>query len=101
VSNSQATVRVFIRGQEITVNPIILAPGQSTRLSVSGMNSGPVEIRSNVNIVAAERVIYKANGLPTSFSEMMGLPHHLLDTVYWLPWYNNLDLVSDLRLGVP
>jgi hypothetical protein len=60
-----------------------------------------VEIVSNQNIVAAERVIYKLNGTPTSFSEMMGFPDHLLDTVYWLPWYNNLGLVTQLRFGRP
>jgi hypothetical protein len=32
---------------------------------------------------------------------MMGLPNELLDTLYWLPWYNNVGLTSDLRLGVP
>ncbi len=70
-------------------------------MNFTGINSGPVKIVSNVNIVAAERVIYKANGVPTSFSEMMGLPNNLLNTIYWLPWYNNIDLSSDLRLGVP
>jgi hypothetical protein len=32
---------------------------------------------------------------------MMGLPNGLLDTLYWLPWYNNKDLISDLRIGAP
>ena len=53
------------------------------------------------SIVAAERVIYKINGLNTSFSELMGLPDGLLDTAYWLPWYNNMDLDTQLRFGVP
>jgi uncharacterized protein YcfL len=101
VTSSQATVRVYIAGQEMTGSPFTLGPGESTRVNFTGINSGPVKIVSNVNIVAAERVIYKANGVPTSFSEMMGLPNNLLNTIYWLPWYNNIDLSSDLRLGVP
>jgi hypothetical protein len=32
---------------------------------------------------------------------MMGLPDHLLDTVYWLPWYNSVHLDTQLRFGVP
>ena len=35
----------------------------------------------------------------TSFSEMMGLPNSQLDTTYWLPWYNNVDLDTQLRIG--
>ena len=101
VSDSTATVRVFIAGQEMSGSPYTLEPGESTRESFTGLTMGPVEIRSDVPIVAAERVIYKANGIPTSFTEMMGLPNELLDTLYWLPWYNNIGLTTDLRLGVP
>jgi len=41
------------------------------------------------------------NGINASFSEMMGLPANQLDTTYWLPWYNNVDLITQLRFGVP
>jgi hypothetical protein len=51
--------------------------------------------------VAAERLIYKVGGVNTSFSEMMALPDNLLDTTYWFPWYNNNDLDTQLRFGVP
>ena len=53
------------------------------------------------SIVAAERVIYKVNGLQTSFTEMMALPDSQLNTTYWLPWYNNVDLDTQLRFGIP
>jgi hypothetical protein len=107
VSGSPATVRVYIGGQEMTSgctpsnSPYTLAAGASLRVSCAGVNSGPVKIVSNQNIVAAERVIYNVNNLPTSFSEMMALPDSQLDTLYWLPWYNNIDLDSQLRFGVP
>jgi hypothetical protein len=39
--------------------------------------------------------------MPTSFSEMMALPDSQLDILYWLPWYNNIDLDSQLRIAVP
>ena len=82
-------------------SPFTLQPSESTRRSFAGINSGPLKITSNVPIVAAERVIYKVNGVNTSFSEMMGLPNSQLNTTYWLPWYNNVDLLTQLRFGVP
>jgi hypothetical protein len=60
-----------------------------------------VQIVSDVPIVAAERVVYKVNGVGTSFSEMMGLPDSLLDPIYWLPCYNSVELDTQLRFGVP
>jgi predicted outer membrane repeat protein len=99
VSPSTATVHVFIGDTEMTGSPFTLAAGESMRKSFPGINRGPVKIESDVDIVAAERVIYKVNGVNTSFSEMMALPNSQLDTVYWLPWYNNLDLDTQLRFA--
>jgi hypothetical protein len=101
VSGSTATVQVFIGGVEMTGSPFILTTGQSTRVSFPGVNNGPVQIVSDQQIVAAERVIYTVSGVATSFSEMMGLPNNLLDTSYWTPWYNNVDLDTQLRFGMP
>jgi hypothetical protein len=101
VSGSTATVHVYINGVEMVGSPFTLAAGASTRQSFVGVNNGPVKIVSDVNIVAAERVIYKINGVNTSFSEMMALPNSSLDTSYWLPWYNNVDLDTQLRFAVP
>jgi uncharacterized protein YcfL len=106
VSNTSATVRIWIGGQEMTTgcrpsnSPYQLAAGASLRVSCGGVNNGPVEIESTQQIVAAERVIYKAaGGMPLSFSEMLALPNQQLDNVYWLPWYNNKDLDTQLRFG--
>jgi hypothetical protein len=101
VSNTDATVHVTIGGVEMTGSPFTLTPGASARKSFVGIDRGPVQIESDQNIVVAERVIYKVNNVATSFSEMMGLPNSLLDTTYWLPWYNNVDLDTQLRFGVP
>ena len=100
VSTSTATVHVYIGDVEMPGSPFILAPGASTRQSFAGVNNGPVKIKSDVNIVAAERLIYKVNGVPASFSEMMGLPESQLNTTYWMPWYNNVDLDTQLRFGI-
>ena len=101
LGTSTATVRVYIGGQEMQGSPFTLTVGASTRKSFPGIKAGPVQIVSNQNIVAAERVIYRANGVPTSFSEVLGVPASELNTTYWLPWYNNVDLNSELRFAVP
>ena len=44
-------------------------------------------------------MIYKVNGVNTSFTEMMALPNGQLDTTYWLPWYNNVDLDTQIRFA--
>ena len=100
VSGSTATVHIFIGATEVTpVSGITLLAGESTRVSYPSVNNGPVKIISDQNIVAAERIIYKVSGKATSFTEMMGLPANQLATTYWLPWYNNKDLDTQLRLG--
>jgi glucose/arabinose dehydrogenase len=101
VSGAPATVHVSIGGAEMTGSPFSLAAGASTRRSFPGVNSGPVKIESDlgVPIVAAERVIYKVNGVNTSFSEMMALPASQVDTIYWLPVYNNVGLDTQLRIA--
>jgi hypothetical protein len=101
VSATEATVHVTIGGVPMTGSPYTLTPGASIRKSYAGIDKGPVKIESNVDIVAAERVIYNINGVNTSFSEMMALPASQLDTTYWLPWYNNVDLNTQLRFGAP
>ena len=99
VSNTAASVQVFIGGQEMQGSPFSLSAGASTRVSFSGINAGPVKIISTQNLVAAERVILKANNVYTSYSEMMALPNHQVNTTHWLPWYNNVDLDTQLRIG--
>jgi hypothetical protein len=101
VGGSTASVRVFIGGVEMAGSPFSLAVNESLRKSFPGINGGPVKIVSTQNVVVGERVIQKVNNTPTSFSEMLGLPANQLNTTYWLPWYNNLDLLTELRFGAP
>jgi hypothetical protein len=101
VGDLTAHVHVTIGGVEMAGSPFALTTGQSTRVSFTGINNGPVKIESDQNIVAAERVIYTVNNIPTSFSEMTALPNSQLNGTYWLPWYNNIDLDTQLRVGVP
>ena|GEM_PF-495026 len=80
-----------------------LTPNESHRVSYTGVDSGPVVIQSSggVPIIASERVAYFNGSVWTSFAEMMGLPQGQLSSSYVFPWYNNVDLNSQLRFGVP
>jgi carbon monoxide dehydrogenase subunit G len=101
VSATEANVHVRIRGMEVAGSPFTIPAGASVRKTFPNIDKGPVSIESDQDIVAAERVIYEVNGVNTSFTEMMGLPNGLLDTMYWLPWYNSQTLDTQLRFGVP
>jgi hypothetical protein len=97
-----ATTNVTVKIGGVVRGVYTLAPNQSTRQSYA-VSSGPVVIQSsgNVPIIASERVGYLSGTHWTSFSEMMGLPNSQLTNHYVFPWYNNVDLNSQLRFGVP
>ena len=101
VGSSSTTVTVYVAG--VAKGSYTLAPSQSTRVSYTGLNNGPVVVQSsgNVPIIASERVAYSPDGGTTwtSFSELMGLPSYQLTNTYVMPWYNNVDLNSQLRFG--
>ena len=101
VGSSSTTIKVYVAG--VVQGSYTLAPSQSTRISYVGLNNGPVVVQSSgdVPIIASERVAYTPDGGTTwtSFSELMGLPSYQLTTTYVMPWYNNVDLNSQLRFG--
>lgn len=99
--SSPATVRVYIGGQEMAGSPFTIPVGASVRKSFNRIDRGPVQIVSQQNILVSERVIFKVNGAAVSFSEIMGLPTSHLDSIFWLPRYNNVELNTQLRFGAP
>jgi hypothetical protein len=102
VSGTPATVHVSIGGAPVPGSPFTIPAGASLRKSFIGMDKGPVKIESDVDIIAAERLIYKAaGGVGVSFSEMMAMPNGFLSPIYWLPWYNNKNLDTQLRFTTP
>jgi len=60
-----------------------------------------IQSSGDVPIIASERVAYFDGDAWTSFAEMMGLPQSQLTTTYIFPWYNNVDIDTQLRFGVP
>jgi hypothetical protein len=101
VSSSPATVRVYIAGKEMPGSPFSLVAGDSRMARFPGIDKGPVRVVSDQNIVVSQQVIYKVGGVAESFAEMMALPASQLDATFWLPWYNNVGVNTQLRFGVP
>src|SRR5215213_6082184 len=99
LSSSTAIVHVKIAGAEMAGSPFTIPVGGNIRKSFPGIDQGPVKITSNVNILAGARLLYKVNGVATSYSEMMGLPNKQLNTIFWLPWYNNKTVGTELRIA--
>jgi hypothetical protein len=103
VGTENTTVTITIGGNVVDTIPLI--PNQSVKRKYNGYNTGPVQIQgSNVNvpIIASSRVSYTPDSVTfTSFSEMLGLPAGLLDDIFWFPWYNSLQLNTELRFAVP
>src|SRR6185503_16388827 len=99
VGTANTTVTVTIGG--MFKGNYTLIPNESKRVSYAGLDQGPVKITSsgNVPIIASMRVAYFNGSAWTSFSEIMGLPSGQLTNSYVFPWYNNLDLNSQLRFG--
>ena len=101
INSGCANINVLIGG---TSQGTYVLPSQgSVRPSYAGVNNGPVQIVStnNAPIIASERVAYTPDGGTTwtSFAELMGLPSNQLTNTYVMPWYNNVDLNSQLRFG--
>jgi Zn-dependent metalloprotease len=77
-----------------------MATGSSTRASYA-LDNGPVFVNSpsGAPIIASQRVAYNNGTAWTDFSEVMGLPSNQATTGYWFPWYNNIDLNTQIRFA--
>jgi hypothetical protein len=66
-----------------------------------------VSSNADAPIIAAERIIYSngngtvQNGTHTSYFELMGFPSNKLTSEYWIPWYNNVNMWTQLRFANP
>jgi hypothetical protein len=99
VGSGPTTVTVTIGGMVRGTYP--LAANESVRVNYDGLDSGPVIVQASpsVHIIAAERDAWAANGVTTSFAQLMGLPAGGLSDTYLFPAYNNVTLNEQLRIG--
>jgi hypothetical protein len=92
-----ADVDVYIGGTKITTTPYTIAMGGSVRVEYAGINNGPVRVVTatpGASILATMRVIWG-----TGYDELMGFPADQLTNEYLFPYYNNVAMNSQLRIG--
>jgi hypothetical protein len=104
LGTSTTTVTITV-GNDVQ-GSYFLYPNQSVRISYNGLNAGPVQVRSSngVTIIASMRFVYIRSNSPLvvgAFSEILGMPNEKLSNSYVFPWYNNVDMDTQLRIGVP
>jgi hypothetical protein len=99
VSGSAAHVSIYIGGSLMPGSPFTVPAGQTSNLAFKKINTGPVHIVSDVQVVVSERVICRVGTTPVSLSETLAMPASRLDTTYWMPWYDSVSVGTSLRLG--
>ena len=100
LGNAQTTVTVKIGS--VVNESYVLQAVESLRVSYPGVDSGPVTVSSDGElIIAAVRNAWLQNNVVESWVQLMGLPaSHLADTFYF-PAYNNVTLSDQLRFAMP
>ena len=105
-------IRLFIGGVEMTnctsvplkPYPFDLPANRSLAVNCPNVNKGPLKVIGTVvgvPLVTSLRLLPRNAPRGTVFSEFMGLPFNKLATAYVLPWYDNLNFSSQLRIAVP
>jgi hypothetical protein len=94
-----ATVTIKIAGS--TVYTASIPPLGNVTPTFSGVENGPVEVLSNINVFASQRVLMGYPDGAQSFDEVLGYPHAQLTTHYWFTWYDDKDMSTDIMIGNP
>jgi hypothetical protein len=102
-TTESTTVSVYLGNNATPLYTKLLPASSADRVFFANTTGGPVRIvgsNPNVKILAGMRVIYGGN---MSFDELMAYPTALLSSEIWFPFYNhnNVNLFSDLRVGLP
>jgi hypothetical protein len=102
-ATESTTVSVYVGDNPTPLYTKLLPASSADRAFFPATSGGPVRIvgsNPNAKILAGMRVIYGGN---MSFDELMAYPTAGLSSEYWFPFYNhnNVNLFSELRVGVP
>jgi hypothetical protein len=77
-----------------------LGAGEASRTNYP-KNGGPLHVVSSAEPILTTIRLYKVtNGIP-SYYELTGLPDSQLSSQYWFPWYNNVNLTTEISFAVP
>jgi hypothetical protein len=95
------TITVYFGNDPTPLETFTLEAGQAERRNYGGKNGGPLHVVSSAEPILTTIRLYKVtSGIP-SYYELTGLPDSQLSTLYWFPWYNNVNLTTEIRFAVP
>ncbi|MCG2784934.1 MAG: hypothetical protein L6461_07490 [Anaerolineae bacterium] len=102
VGTESTNVTVTIGGQ-VQGDPITLQPNQQYVVNYPGLFGGPIIVegsKTNVPIIADLRDLWTDDtGNRTSYSQIFGMPVHLLSYKYVFPTYSNVVINEQLRIA--
>jgi hypothetical protein len=100
VRSGVTTITVYAGSNSTPIDSYQLGGGEASRKNYT-VNTGPLHVVSSSEaILTTIRLWYTGGGVP-SYYELMGFPDNRLTTRYWFPWYNNVDLNTQIRFAVP
>jgi hypothetical protein len=89
-----AAVDIFIGGT--LMGSYSIPPGSRVTPRWIGLQDGPVQVLSDIPVIASERVFTAPNN---SFNEMMGVPQEQFAGEYWFPWFDSVNMNTTLQIG--
>jgi hypothetical protein len=98
-SNNVAHVTIKIAGA--VAGSYTIAPYGNVTPIYPNVQSGPVEVISDVNVFTSERSLFGTSPSNYTFNEVMGFPHNQLTNSYWFPWYDNTNMIMWVLVGNP
>jgi hypothetical protein len=98
--NSTKTAHVTIKIAGVKQGTYPVAPKHTLAQAYENVQSGPVEVISDIAVFASERGIFGDAPYQT-FNEVVGYPHNQLTNNYWFPWYDNVHMINWVLVGNP
>jgi predicted outer membrane repeat protein len=95
------TITVYFGNNPTPIDSFPLAAGQVERRNYGGKNGGPLHVVSSAEPILTTIRLYKVTGGTPSYYELTGLADSQVSTQYWFPWYNNVQLNTEVRFAVP
>ncbi len=100
-TSSTSTAHATIKIAGTVAGTYTINPGSTASPSFAGVQNGPVEVTSDIPVFTSEKSLGGSPNAVGSLNELLGLPASELDVIYWLPWYDQLTMTTDLMVGRP
>jgi hypothetical protein len=101
IGTGPTTITVYFGNDPTPLDSFTLGAGAASRTNYGGKSGGPLHVVSSAEPILTTIRLYKVTGGISSYYELTGLPDSQLTTLYWFPWYNNVNLNTEMRFAAP